>query len=154
MLPHGRMELYIEKLIRSFNNDGVALITILTATLLSVCFISFFGLIPRGLTALLLFFTDHPTLLAKRASDHSPNLIILTFFGAKKEAKKHPPPPRPPPIGGGCNRSSCRSYIKVSSDHQRSGLIFYGWRDSATLIIYTIELTPRGMPRGRGRVAT
>ena len=77
-----------------------------------------------------------------------------SFFGAKKEAKKHPPPPRPPPIWGGCNRSSCRSYIKVSSDHQRSGLIFYGWRDSATLIIYTIELTPRGMPRGRGRVAT
>ena len=29
------------------------------------------------------------------------------------------------PIWGGCNRSSCRSYIKVSSDHQRSGLIIY-----------------------------
>ena len=47
-----------------------------------------------------------------------------SFFGAKKEAKKHPPPPRPPPIWGGCNRSSCRSYINVSSDHHRSGLVF------------------------------
>ena len=48
-------------------------------------------------------FTDHPTLFAKRASDHSPN---------------------PSPISGkGLNRSSCRSYIKVPSDHQRSGVI-------------------------------
>ena len=32
----------------------------------------------------------------------------------------------PSPIfGKGLNRSSCRSYIKVRSDHQRSGVIFY-----------------------------
>ena len=48
-------------------------------------------------------FTDHPTLLAKRASNHPPNL--------------------PPIIGRRLNRSSCRSYIKVPSDHQRSGVI-------------------------------
>ena len=50
---------------------------------------------------------------------------ILTFFGAKKEAKKHPPSPRPLPIWRGCNRSSCRSYINVSSTHQRVGMLFY-----------------------------
>ena len=49
---------------------------------------------------------------------------FLTFFGAKKEAKKHPPHPRPSPIWEGCNRSSCRSYILVSSTHQRVGMFF------------------------------
>ena len=49
---------------------------------------------------------------------------FLTFFGAKKVAKKHPPSPRPLPIWRGCNRSACRSYTMVSSDHQRSGLSF------------------------------
>ena len=47
---------------------------------------------------------------------------FLTFFGAKKVAKKHPPSPRPLPIWRGCNRSSCRSYINVSSTHQRVGM--------------------------------
>jgi len=41
----------------------------------------------------------------------------------EKESKKTVTPKAP--YIGGCNRSSCRSYIKVSSDHQRSGLIIY-----------------------------
>ena len=49
-------------------------------------------------------FFDLPTLLAKRASNHSLNLSPI--FGKR------------------LNRSSCRSYILVSSDHQRSGLSF------------------------------
>ena len=28
------------------------------------------------------------------------------------------------PIWGGCNRSACRSFIKVPSDHHRSGVVF------------------------------
>ena len=50
---------------------------------------------------------------------------FLTFFGAQKEAKKHPPHPRPSPIWEGCNRSSCRSYINVSSTHHRGGMRYY-----------------------------
>ena len=60
---------------------------------------------------------------------------FLTFFGAKKEAKKHPPPPRPPPIWGGCNRSSCRSYILVSSTHQRVGMFLSTTLDAGRLTL-------------------
>ncbi len=35
------------------------------------------------------------------------------------------PPHAPPILGRGCNRSSRRSFIKVSSTHQRVGLIIY-----------------------------
>ena len=43
------------------------------------------------------------------------------------------------PYMGRLNRSSCRSYIKVRSDHQRSGVIFYRLRA-------TSSVTFRGLP--------
>ena len=60
---------------------------------------------------------------------------FLTFFGAKKVAKKHPPHPRPSPIWEGCNRSSCRSYISVSWDHQRSRLFLSTTLDAGRLTL-------------------
>ena len=39
----------------------------------------------------------------------------------REKNQKRGATPKAPYIGG-CNRSSCRSYISVSSDHQRSGL--------------------------------
>ena len=45
----------------------------------------------------------------------------------KKGLRPIPQTPMPSP-GQGLNRSSCRSYIKVSSDHQRSGVISLGYR--------------------------
>ena len=70
-------------------------------------------------------FTDHPTLLAKRASNHPPNL--------------------PPIIGRRLNRSSCRSYIKVPSDHQRSGVIIYRLRPAMSPVMSPL---PRGGDSG------
>ena len=69
-----------------------------------------------------IFFTTTRPSLPKEGTN-VPN-TILTFSGAEKEAKRHPPSPRPPPIWGGCNRSACRSYIKVSSTHHRVGMSF------------------------------
>ena len=45
----------------------------------------------------------------------------------EKEPKKTVTPKAP--YIGGCNRSSCRSYTKVSSDHQRSGLGFIDYAE-------------------------
>ena len=52
--------------------------------------------------ALLFSITPNP-LFIRRGFNHSPNLS--------------------PIIGKRLNRSACRSYIKVPSDHQRSGVI-------------------------------
>ena len=38
------------------------------------------------------------------------------------------PPPAPSLSREGSNRSSCRSFIKEPSDHQRSGVLSFGWR--------------------------
>ena len=69
-------------------------------------------------------------------------------------------PPAPSLSREGSNRSSCRSDTKVSWDHQRSRLVFDGWRTERPfnrktiqqkdrsikiLIIYTIVKTPRGL---------
>ena len=50
---------------------------------------------------------------------------IVLFLAQEKNEKNIHPLQGLPRMWGGCNRSSCRSYTKVSSDHQRSGLIFY-----------------------------
>ena len=43
-------------------------------------------------------------------------------------------------IRGGCNRSSCRSDMKIPSGHQALGVLFlYGYRQPN--IIYTLEHT-------------
>ena len=72
----------------------------------------------KGEDLLFFFFLGfHPA-----GHQHPQPLLIL-----KKGLRPTPQTPLPSP-GQGLNRSSCRSYIKVSSDHQRSGLFFYRLR--------------------------
>ncbi len=49
------------------------------------------------------------------------NYLILLVL---RRTSNHSPNPSPI-IGKGLNRSACRSYIKVSSTHQRVGMFFY-----------------------------
>ena len=42
---------------------------------------------------------------------------VFISFGAKETHQRKPSPHQGLPSRGGCNRSSCRSYTKVSSDH-------------------------------------
>ena len=53
---------------------------------------------------------------------------MFFFSGAEKRTKRDIHPNQTFPYMGRLNRSSCRSYIKVRSDHQRSGVIFYRLR--------------------------
>ena len=57
--------------------------------------------------------------------DKETNYFSLLFFGAKKRGKRNIHPLQTPPYMEGLNRSSRRSFIKVSSPHQRGGLVFF-----------------------------
>ena len=48
---------------------------------------------------------------------------FCSFLSCKRKGTKECTTPKAP-FKGGCNRSSCRSYILVSWDHQRSRLVF------------------------------
>ena len=69
---------------------------------------------------------------------------LFFFSGAEKRTKRDIHPNQTFPYMGRLNRSSCRSYIKVRSDHQRSGVIFYRLRA-------TSSVTFRGLPFDRLR---
>ena len=58
---------------------------------------------------------------SKEASTPSKASFFCSFLSCKRKGTKECTTPKAP-FKGGCNRSACRSYIKVSSDHQRSGL--------------------------------
>ena len=47
---------------------------------------------------------------------------FLRPFGSKRQSRAQPPP-APSLSREGSNRSSCRSYSKERSDHQRSGVV-------------------------------
>jgi len=48
---------------------------------------------------------------------------FCSFLSCKRKGTKECTTPKAP-FKGGCNRSSCRSYISVSWAHQRSRLVF------------------------------
>ena len=52
---------------------------------------------------------------------------FCSFLSCKRKGTKECTTPKAP-FKGGCNRSSCRSYINVSSTHHRVGMIFYRLR--------------------------
>ena len=52
------------------------------------------------------------------------DIFYVLFSGAEKRTKRDIHPLQTSPYMERLNRSSCRSFIKVSSDRQRSGLSF------------------------------
>ena len=60
------------------------------------------------------------------------NYLILLVL---RRTSNHSPNPSPI-IGKGLNRSACRSYIKVSSTHQRVGMFFIIGPSARSLVDY------------------
>ena len=63
----------------------------------------------------------------------------------KKGLQPSPQTPQPPP-GQGLNRSACRSYINVSSTHQRVGMFFIIGPSARSLIAYMSEASLKKGP--------
>ena len=72
---------------------------------------------------------------------------LFISFGAKETNQRKHSPHQGLPSRGGCNRSSCRSYTKVSSTHHRVGMLFYIIGPSArSLIAYMSEASLKKGP--------
>ena len=71
-----------------------------------------------------LFFSTKKT-LSSLFSLAQKNFFFTLFFGAKKRDKRNIHLLQTSPYMGRLNRSSRRSYTKVSSPHQRGGLYYF-----------------------------
>ena len=72
---------------------------------------------------------------------------FCSFLLCKRKGTKECTTPKAP-FKGGCNRSSCRSYISVSSTHQRVGMCFYC--SAMALLIANTMLKHLGVCRAAG----